>query len=133
MDDNLSTFGSQQINDAKVEALVEAFTAVDSEFDAAEYYKVDHFLYGLGLGVKPSYRGRGIATELLKARAPLMSHLGLSMTSTIFTGIETQKAAQSAGYFENYTISYAELQQRFPNLDFSTANATHCRTQSLTI
>lgn len=40
------------------------------------------------------YRGRGIATEMLKARRPFLEALGLKVTSTAFTGIGTQKAAK---------------------------------------
>lgn len=112
---------------------MEALAFVDSKFDAAEHYGVDHFLYGIGLVVKSTYRGRGIATELLKARAPFMKHLGLTMTSTIFSGIGSQKAAEGAGYTDDFVISYEEIEQNFPTLDFSAATATHCKTQSLKI
>lgn len=58
----------------------------EREFDVFGHYKVSEYLYGFGLAVDPVYRGRGIATEILKARFPLMKTLNLTLTSTAFTG-----------------------------------------------
>lgn len=55
--------------------------------------------------VNREYRGLGIATEMLKARRPFLKALGLSLTSTSFTGTASQKAAQKAGYVEDYAIT----------------------------
>ena len=51
-----------------------------------EKYGVERYLAGYGLAVNRDYRGRGIATEMLKARVPLLKALGLTLTSTAFTG-----------------------------------------------
>lgn len=113
--------------------MLDTFRFIDDHFSPGRHYKVDQFVYGLGLVVNNSYRGRGISTEILKARAPLLKEIGLEVTTTIFTGICSQRAAQSAGYEENFAISFVELQEKFPLLDFSHANTTHCKILSLKI
>lgn len=76
----------------------------DSQFDLFKHYKVDEYLGGFGITVQSDYRGRGLAAELLKARADVARVLGLKLTSAIFTGNESQIAAKKAGYEENYSI-----------------------------
>lgn len=55
-----------------------------------ETYKVDKHVGAFGLSVDPKYRGRGIATEILKARAPMCKALGIGLTSNVFTGEASQ-------------------------------------------
>lgn len=112
---------------------MEMYFHVEGQFDVCEHYGVDQFLYGAGLVVNSAYRGRGIATELLKARFPLLRSLGLKVTSTVFTMAGSQKAAEKAGYEELFAISYKELQEKFPNLNLSTANSSHCKTSGIMI
>lgn len=97
------------------------------------HYNVEHYLSGIGLCVNSDYRGRGIATELLKARVPFMKALSLQVTSTLFTTLGSQKAAKSAGYEEMSATSYEEVQANFPETDFSSANTSHCLTCALKI
>lgn len=73
----------------------------EKQFDVFEYYEVEEY----GLCVDTSYRGRGIATEMLKARRSMLEDFGLTVTTTAFTGIGSQKAAMKAGYRENFVIS----------------------------
>lgn len=80
-------------------------TYCESQFNTFEHHKVDSYLYAFGLCVDTEYRGRGIATEMLKARAPLMKHFGLRVTTTAFTGPGSQGAARKAGYELNFEIS----------------------------
>lgn len=68
-------------------------------------YNVDKYLGGFGLSVDPRYRKRGIATELLKARRSLLIDNDLKLTSTGFSGIGSQKAAEAAGYVLDYEIT----------------------------
>lgn len=86
-----------------------------------------------GLCVNPEYRGRGIATEILKARAPILKALGLKVTSTAFTGIGSQSAAKKAGYKETYVIDYAEVQKKFDRFDFSQSATKQFKTLALEI
>lgn len=75
------------------------------QFSPFKHYNVDKYLVAYGLCVDTNYRARGIATEMLKARVPLLKSLGLKITTTAFTGIGSQKAAEKAGYEENYAIT----------------------------
>uniref|UniRef100_A0A182K8G5 N-acetyltransferase domain-containing protein n=1 Tax=Anopheles christyi TaxID=43041 RepID=A0A182K8G5_9DIPT len=74
-----------------------------------ERYGVDKYLGAMGLSVAPKYRGRGIATEILRARIPLCKAVGLPLTSTCFTAIGSQVAAAKAGYEETYVVSYEDM------------------------
>lgn len=103
------------------------------KFDAFDNYKIDNYLYGVGLCVNRKFRGRGIATELLKARAPFLKTLNLTVTTTLFTTIGSQKAAQTAGYQEKAATSYDEIQLKFPEMDFSKVNTTHCKIFALVV
>jgi RimJ/RimL family protein N-acetyltransferase len=75
------------------------------QFNVFQQYNVDEYLIAYGLCVDSTYRGRGVATEMLKARRPLLKALGLKVTTTAFTGIGSQKAAEKAGYEENFVIT----------------------------
>lgn len=55
-----------------------------------DLYGVDKHVGAFGLSVDPKYRGRGIATEILKARAPMCKAVGIGLTSNIFTGEASQ-------------------------------------------
>lgn len=111
----------------------EAFNFINGLFDVFEHYNVNYYLYAHGLAVKTEYRGRGIATEVLKARVPLMSTLGLSVTSSLFTTLAAQKAAFKIGYTEDFSVSYEILQKRFKNFDFSIADTDDCKLLSFKI
>jgi GNAT superfamily N-acetyltransferase len=116
-------------NDPDVAELRMTSKFTSSLFDVFEHYQIDHFLNANGLGVHQKYRGRGIAVELLKARVPLMKAIGLTVTSTVFSTLGSQIAARKAGFDESASISYAEIQKRFPQYDFSFTHATHhCKT-----
>lgn len=77
---------------------------MESQVDLFKLYKVDAYLGGLGVTVDKVFRGRGIASELLKAREDAAKALGLKLTSALFTGNESQRAACKAGYEQNYAI-----------------------------
>jgi RimJ/RimL family protein N-acetyltransferase len=74
------------------------------QFSSFKHYNVDKYLIAYGLCVDTNYRARGIATEMLKARLPIMKSLGLKVTTTAFTGLGSQRAAEKAGYEENFVI-----------------------------
>lgn len=104
---------------------------VNGAFNVMEYYKVDRVMFAAGLCVDQKFRGRGIATEILKARIPLMQAIGIEVTSSIFSTVGGQKAAKAAGYDENFSISYEDLQVKLVGLDFSHAFKTSCKVLSL--
>lgn len=79
------------------------------------------------------YRQRGIGTEFLKARVKILKLLELTVTSSAFTVIGSQKAAFKANYEEVYSIKWSEVGEKFPKFDFSLANVDHCKILDLTI
>jgi GNAT superfamily N-acetyltransferase len=87
--------------------------------DVFKMYNIKEYLSGYGLCVDRHYRGRNIATEMLKARAPFLKALGLKVTCTMFSGIGAQLAAKNAGYDEVFSIRCDELQKLFPYFDFT--------------
>lgn len=110
------------------ESVADVFNGVIASsdlFDTFSHYNVDYFLYGLGLCVHSDYRGRGVATEMIKARSPFLKALGLEVTSTAFSAIGSQLAAKNAGYDEVFSITYDDLQEKIPFVDFSSSE-TKC-------
>lgn len=103
------------------------------QFNVYEFYNVDKYLTAYGLSVHTDYRGRGIATMMLKARVPLLKALGLKVTSTAFTAIGSQIASAKAGYEENLVLSYEDLGQLFPTFDFKLSKTKFFKTLSLKI
>ena len=90
-------------------------------------------MYAVGLCVDNKFRGRGIATEILKARAPLMKEIGLEVTSSIFSTVGAQKAAKAAGYEENYSVNYDDCHKKFPELNFSHVTKMSCKVLSMKV
>lgn len=123
----------QTSGDPNFEVHTEASNFLYNAFDVMEFYKVDRLLLAVGLCVDPKFRGRGIATEILKTRADLMKSIGLELTTTIFSTVAAQKAAKAAGYDENFSISYEDFQSKFPAMDFSHVYKTHCKILSLKV
>lgn len=92
----------------KDQSVIDVFEGITHTFNECDIFKthgVDIYLASLALAVKSSYRGRGIATEILRARRPLMEEMRISVSSTCFSIIGSQKAAQNAGFIEDYVIS----------------------------
>jgi ribosomal protein S18 acetylase RimI-like enzyme len=109
------------------------FAFINSHFDVFDHYNVNHFVYAHGLAISPNFRGRGIATELLKARVPFLKAHDLAITSSLFTTLDAQRAALRAGFHEDLSMSYEILQRKFSDFDFSNANCADCKLLSLKI
>lgn len=93
----------------KSEKMIKVVRAVDfceKHFNPLEFYNVDKYMTALGLSVNSKYRGRCIGEYILKARIPLGKAIGVSVTSTAFTSIISQKLAKRAGFELNYEITY---------------------------
>lgn len=110
-----------------------AFVFINSHFDVFDHNNVNDFLYAHGLAIRPDYRGYGVASEMLKARAPFMKCHNLRVTTSLFTTLGSQKAALKNGYHEDCSISYAILQKKYPEIDFSCANCEDCKLLTLKI
>ncbi|XP_063706456.1 uncharacterized protein LOC134835507 [Culicoides brevitarsis] len=87
---------------------IELYLWLLQQFDMYEKFGIDSFLLGYGMGVQRKYRYRGIATEFLKGRRPMLEAIGVPYTTTMFTSGGTQKAATKAGYTTFYEIKYEE-------------------------
>lgn len=120
---------SDDVNFHQLQELTKHFTEACNLFD---HYHVDYGVFAVGLCVDRKFRGRGIATEILKARAGVLRAIDLKMTSAIFSTNGAQKAAAKAEYDENYSIAYEELEKLFP-IDFSFAHGTTCKILSMKI
>lgn len=94
-----------QIKAKNFRDIINAMKFAEMQCDVFELYHVDAYLAAMGLGVNLAYRGRGIATEMLKARQEVMKILNLRLTSTQFTGEGSQKAAMRAGFEENFCVT----------------------------
>lgn len=102
-------------------------------FDIFGHYHVDKFVYAYGLCVKPEYRRCGIATEILRARAPLLRSINVKLTTTVFSTVGAQKAAFAAGYEENYSIDYEKFEKLIPGSNFSHVYGLTCKVMSLMV
>jgi GNAT superfamily N-acetyltransferase len=120
-------------DDEKFRTLNESKKYIDLKSNIYNHYNVDRYVCGAGLCVHRDYRGRGIATELLRTRAALLRAIGLKVTSTVFSTVGAQKAAYAAGYDENFCIEFEDLEKLFPSMNFSHAQGSCCKVLSLKI
>lgn len=71
---------------------------------------------------------------MLKARSAfLKTFKNLTVTSTIFTSLGSQKAAKKAGYEENSTVELEKVQKVFPSMIFSDNDVKECKIYSFKI
>lgn len=71
---------------------------VENKVDAFEYLGLNKLLYALGLVVMREYRGFRLGARVLAARRGLALSQGVMGTSTVFTGIASQKVAYRCGF-----------------------------------
>jgi hypothetical protein len=100
---------------------------VQDGYNVFEKYNTDKYLSDFGLVTKNCYRYRGIATEFLKARVPILQALKVDVTSTVFTVIGSQKAAMKANYEEVVAVKWADIAADFPQFDFTKADSEYCK------
>uniref|UniRef100_A0A182LT41 N-acetyltransferase domain-containing protein n=1 Tax=Anopheles culicifacies TaxID=139723 RepID=A0A182LT41_9DIPT len=86
------------IKSERMQKLVAVNEYMTDTVNLFERYGVDKYLTAYGLSVNNRYRGRGIATEILKARRPICQAFGLRLTSTNFTAIGSQIPAAKIGF-----------------------------------
>ncbi|KYN03212.1 PREDICTED: uncharacterized protein LOC108773586 [Cyphomyrmex costatus] len=87
-----------------------------------EHYKIDKYLYAIGLSVDPDYRGYGLGKDILKIRNLIGSMYGVPATSTVFSSIISQKSAAGAGFEVIQTKNFADMvdkngKEYFPGID----------------
>lgn len=78
---------------------------ISSQVDVFEKFKVDAYLTAYGLSVSRKYRGRGIATEILRARIPFCQAFGIKISSTVFSSLPAQKSAAKVGFKKIFSIT----------------------------
>lgn len=110
---------------------MEVLEFIDKQFNPCDVFQVDTCLTSYALCVHPSYRGFGIATEVLKARVEMLKAFELTVTSTMFTTIGSQIAVNRANYEERWSINFEEITKKFPTFDFSKASAKSLKMFSL--
>ncbi|XP_077284081.1 uncharacterized protein LOC143909783 [Arctopsyche grandis] len=81
--------------------------------DVFEEFGVNEYMTAYGLSVKKDYRGQNIGAEILKARIPLCKAVGIKVTATIFTAIESQVLARKVNFKEVIGVSYHDLKEKF--------------------
>lgn len=96
-----------------------------------ERYNVDKYMGAFGLIVDPKYRQRGIATQLLKARVPILKAINIPISITAFTPLGSQIAASKAGFQNVGEITYNELCEA--GYDFSGTNEKSAKTMILAV
>jgi GNAT superfamily N-acetyltransferase len=120
-------------DDPNFRKVMEATKFIETSFDVTSHYHVDRFMFAAGLCVDATYRGCGIATKILKARAPLMRAIGIELTTSIFSTTGAQKAAKAAGYDENFSITYEDFGRVLPSMNFSRFYGSSCKVLSLKV
>lgn len=110
-----------------MKSIFSALVYIDSQHDVYKKYGVTEYLTDYGLVTNKNYRNRGIATEFLKARIPILKALNLQVTSTLFTVIGSQKAAIKANYDEVFAIKWEDVGKLFKDFDFTKSNAEYCK------
>ncbi|KXJ70640.1 hypothetical protein RP20_CCG022854 [Aedes albopictus] len=101
---NWDIFQSKTIQD-----VVKAHLYMTEQFNVFQRYNVDRYLTAYGLALNRRYRGRGIATEILKARIPICRAFGVRLSATNFTAQASQKAAEKAGFRNDFEVSYDDF------------------------
>jgi GNAT superfamily N-acetyltransferase len=106
---------------------------MNAEANLFNFYQVDDAVSAAGLCVDSKYRGKGVATEILKSRASLLNAIGVKLTTSIFSTVGAQKAAASAGYDENFSMTYEDMERKFPKLDLKFVYGKCCKVLSLKV
>lgn len=76
---------------------VDALNYHVSVVDPYDKFGVEEGIYGLGLSIDPAFRGQGLGLEILRARFDLGRAVGLRMTFTVFTAIQSQTLGARVG------------------------------------
>lgn len=120
-------------DDPKFKTLYDAKEFIENAFNIMDYYDVDRYMFTAGLCVHKKHRCKGIATEILKARDPLMKTIGVNVTASIFSTIGAQNAASSAGFTHHFSIQYEDLEKLFSGMNFSHAYGNSCKLSAFKI
>ncbi|XP_063243559.1 uncharacterized protein LOC134542903 [Bacillus rossius redtenbacheri] len=81
---------------------------LESLADPFEKYGVEEYITAVGLSVAKEFQGQGLGKELLKARFDVGRAVGVKLTVTAFTAIESQVLATRDGFEELARIDYKD-------------------------
>ncbi|XP_062534852.1 uncharacterized protein LOC134204037 [Armigeres subalbatus] len=123
----------RRFDSAIFQAIYDTIEYVSKRANIFERYGVDRYLNAMGLSVNPEYRGRGIATEMLRARIALCRTVGLKLSSSCFTGPISQTAAVRAGFQEDFAITYGELARVNRKFSYPGIEENFCKYMSLRV
>ncbi|CAG9133445.1 unnamed protein product [Plutella xylostella] len=107
--------GGEELPEAstkELRTLLTMSTILEREYDLFTSLEVPASLGGAGLSVHPDYRGLGLATEILRARAPMLLHRKIPLSFAWFTSLPSQRAAEKAGYMQVAELTFQELGRR---------------------
>lgn len=76
--------------------------------DPYDKFGVDEALVGLGLSIDPAFRGQGLGLEMLRARFDLGRAVGLRLTYTVFTAIQSQTLGAKVGMKTLVEVPYKD-------------------------
>ncbi|XP_059468416.1 uncharacterized protein LOC132192460 isoform X1 [Neocloeon triangulifer] len=105
----------------KVKLCIGTFIETGEMVNVYERYGVDTYIDGGGMCVDPAWRGKGIGNLLVKARNILCKEMGIPLTKTVFSAIQSQKVALKGGFELLGERIYAEMKDEkgdllFPNM-----------------
>ncbi|XP_055616763.1 uncharacterized protein LOC129762485 [Toxorhynchites rutilus septentrionalis] len=122
-----------KLQNAALRDIVATNEYMTQQFNLFEHYKVNHYLTAFGLAINRRYRGRGIATEVLKARVPLCRAFGIKLTATNFSADASQVAATKAGFESNFEVTYEDFSKMGPRYSFPGIQSKSLKLMSLKI
>ncbi|XP_055627382.1 uncharacterized protein LOC129769278 isoform X2 [Toxorhynchites rutilus septentrionalis] len=123
----------RQFQSTVVQDIMATIEYTTQQFNLFEHYKVDHYLKSSGLAISRRYRGRGIATEVLKTRVPLCKAFGIKLTATNFASDAAQVAATIAGFETNFEVTYEDFAKMGSRYSFPGIQSKSLKLMSLRI
>ncbi|XP_059468792.1 uncharacterized protein LOC132192722 [Neocloeon triangulifer] len=111
----------EAVKSEKLLRCLNTFRQTSRMVNVFERYGVDHYIDGGGMSVSPEWRGKGIGQMLVQARYNLCKEMGIPLTKTIFTAVQSQKVALKGGFELLGEILYKDLKEpdgqiRFPDM-----------------
>ncbi|XP_053698639.1 uncharacterized protein LOC128745587 [Sabethes cyaneus] len=122
-----------EMKSERVKDLVATNEYMTDQFKVRQHYNVEYYLTAYGLAINKRYRGRGIATEMLRARVPLCKAFGIKVTATNFTALGSQLAAAKAGFQTNLEVTYDDFAKMGPKYSYPGIKSKSLKLMSLEI
>ncbi|XP_058822545.1 uncharacterized protein LOC131684045 [Topomyia yanbarensis] len=129
----LEKLADLKLQSERIRDIITTNEYMTEQFNIGERYGVDRYLTAYGLAINRRYRGRGIATAMLKARVPMCRAFGLKLTSTNFTALGSQLAAAKAGFETDLEVTYEDFAKMGPRYSFPGIRSKSLKLMSLKI